>query len=376
MDQHRVSDSFHDGSLDVLIVSQPVTGGVAVCVRHLTEAALAAGHQVTVVSPPASRGPLAGWVEAAGAVHVPVELTRQPSMRDIRHLFAIRGLAKGRDVVHLHSSKAGAVGRLAIWTLGRSRPAVIFTPHAWSWLVGGKLVRLYRALERLLALRTDAIVAVSSAEAAQGRAVLSDRAQRLHLIPNGVDHSSFSPDGPVADRDAAVPLIVLVGRLSRQKGQDVAIRAMAKMRKRDAVLRLIGDGDDQEDLRRLASDLGISHRIEWVGVRADTALDFRAADVVIAPSRWEGLSLVFLEAMACGSALVVTSVQGSEVVGDAGVIIAPEDPNGLAAAIDALLDDENERKRLGAEARQRSRSFELHVSLRRNLELWSQLAQR
>ncbi|HET9672117.1 MAG TPA: glycosyltransferase family 4 protein, partial [Actinomycetota bacterium] len=148
--------------LDVLIVSQPAAYGVAVFVRDLTEAAVAAGHRVTVVSPGEAHGPLAGWVAASGARHRRLDLARSPSPRDAIDLVTLRRLMRGRDVVHLHSSKAAALGRVAAATIRRDRrPAVIVTAHYWSWLVGGPWASVYRWIERMLADRCDALVAVS-----------------------------------------------------------------------------------------------------------------------------------------------------------------------------------------------------------------------
>ncbi|HEX6257196.1 MAG TPA: glycosyltransferase [Euzebyales bacterium] len=364
--------------LDVLIVSQPVEYGVAVCVRQQVEAAVAAGHDVVVACPDSDQGPLAEWVRATGASHVALQLDRRPAPRDVRAVATLRRLAVDRDVVHLHSSKAGAVGRAAIASLPkRRRPAVVFTPHSWSWQVGGRLAGLYRLVERGLSDRCEAIVAVSEHEAAHGRAVLGARTDHMTVVPNGVDRDHFCPDGPVAPRDPTAPLIVCVGRLSRQKGQDVAIRALARLRAPDARLRLVGDEQpvgEAAHLRSLARSLGVTDRIEWHGKAADTAPQLRAADIVIAPSRWEGMSLVLLEAMACGAAIVATDVFGSDAVGDGGMIVPRGDVDALACAIDTLLDDVERRRQLGEAARRRSVAFGLDATLERTLQLWSTVA--
>jgi len=362
--------------LDVLIVSQPVDYGVAVFVRQLTEWAVSAGHRVTVACPGPERGPLARWAEHAGARHVTLNMARQPGPRDVLDIWSIRRLARGRDVVHLHSSKASALGRMAVATLGPRRPAVIMTPHYWSWMVGGRLGPLYRWIERVLARRCDAIVAVSDREAAEGRAVIG-AGERIRVIHNGVDRTRFSPEGPRAERDPGSQLLVCVGRLCHQKGQDVAIRALARLRHRTARLRLVGadsSGGERARLGSLAASLEVADRIEWYGQVSDPAPEFRAADLVIAPSRWEGMSLVFLEAMACGAPMVVTDVSGAEVLRGVGIVVPPEDPQALGEAIDELLDDAPRRQQLGQAARERSGRYELVTTLQRNIDLWSELA--
>ncbi len=364
--------------LDVLVVSQPADYGVAVCVRQLVGAAVAAGHRVVVACPGSEEGPLARWVVEAGAVHERLSLVRRPGFRDLRAVWSLRKLARGRDVMHLHSSKAGAVGRLAGATLGRSsRPVVLFTPHYWSWQVGGRLAVVYRGIERLLGNRCDAIVAVSEQEASEGRSVLGSDVSHLTVIPNGVDRVHFSPDGVRSKRKTDSPLIVLGGRLSEQKGQDLAIRALAELQDRRVRLRLVGDEHpvgEKDRLERLAVSVGVEDRIEWWGKVADTAPEYRAADVVIAPSRWEGMSLVFLEAMACGKAIVVGDVFGSDALDSAGLIVPTDDVSALTSAIDRLLEDETGRRRLGEAARLRSGSYDVATTLARNLELWSDLA--
>lgn len=299
---------------------------------------------------------------------------RRPRLRDVGAVLELRRLLRGRDVAHLHSSKAGAVGRLSAVLLGRKRPGIVFTPHAWSWLVGGRAAGLYRTIERILARACDAIVCVSDSEAAEGRATLCRAAGRIAVIENGVDLDRFSPVGPRAIRDETVPLIVCVGRLTRQKGQDVALRAVAALQNRDVRIRFVGSGEAASDLATLARELHIEDRVEWAGAVDDTASHYRAADIVVAPSRWEGLSLVMLEAMASGAALVASAVQGVEAVGDAGILVPPEDHEALARALDSLLGDDARRLAFGERARRRARMYDVRVSTARNLDVWERLS--
>ncbi len=156
----------------------------------------------------------------------------------------------------------------------------------------------------------------------------------------------------------------------------MAIRALARLHDRTARLRLVGAESgvgERARLEVLATSLGVADRIEWRGAVEDTAPEYRAADVVVAPSRWDGLSLALLEAMASGAAIVASDVNGSESLGDAGVIVPPGDPEALAEEIDRLLEDAPRRRRLGAAARTRSGSFDLATTMQRNLDLWSGL---
>jgi glycosyltransferase involved in cell wall biosynthesis len=355
----------------VLLVCQPTTGGAAVCVANLARAAVAAGLDVTVACP--DEGDLATWTKEAGAIWEPIPLVRSPAPSDLRRAMELRRLIARADLVHLHSSKAAAVGRLALRSLGPRRPPAVFSPHGWSWHVGGRLVPLYRGVERLTAPWVDAIVAVSAAEADEGRQVLGRRARDLRVVENGVDATAtFTPDGPHAGRSAD-PLVVCVGRLTEAKGQAVAVRALASSRNPRTRLRLVGDGPDRPELVALTERMGVADRVELPGW-TDPAPHLRAADVVVVPSRWDGLSLALLEAMACGRPVVATRVPGSGALGGTGVLVRPDAPDELARAVDDLLDDPDRRDRLGRSARQRVLDrYRLDQSTSGTLEIWEAL---
>lgn len=346
--------------------------GVAVCVRDLVRAAVGRGYEVTVACP--SAGTLAGWAQEQGAVWERLELRRSPHPSDIVAAARVRRLARAHSLVHLHSSKAGAVGRLALASLRRSRPPSVFTPHGWSWLVGGRLAPVYQLVERIMFRVTSAVVAVSNEERANGQAVLGARAGRIAVNPNGVDVARFCPDGPVAARESD-PLVVCVGRLCRARAPDVAVAALALMRTPQARLRLVGDGEDRAAIEEQVRALGLDGRVELAGFHPDPAPDFRAADVVVVPSRYDGMALVLLEAMACGAAVVATRVPGSSALEGAGILVPPGNPVALAREIDALLADPDRRRSLGVAARARVvDQYSLQRSLEGILALWRSLS--
>jgi glycosyltransferase involved in cell wall biosynthesis len=358
----------------ILIVSQATVNGVAICVRDLIQAAVKEGYHVTVACP--STGDLPAWAQQRGAAWARLEMRRSPHLSDIRAVLRLRRLVRAHDLVHFHSSKAGVVGRLAVASLRSRRPPVVFTPHGWSWLAGGHLAPAYRKIERLLLPLATVVVAVSDEERAAGQAVLGPRAARIMVNPNGVDPGRFSPAGPVADRPDG-PLLVCVGRLSRQRAPDVAVTALAFVRTPSVRLRFVGDGEDRAATENLVTAFGLAGRVEFSGSRSDPAPDLRAADLVVIPSRYDGMALILLEAMACGAAIVATQVAGSSALAGAGELVPAEDPESLAAAIDAMLADPQRRRRLGAAARKRAvEHYSLQHSLQGILRLWQSLGAR
>jgi glycosyltransferase involved in cell wall biosynthesis len=325
--------------LRVLHVAQPTDGGVGRYVETIAVAERDAGMTVAVASPP---GELADNLGSAGVETISWPARRGPGPHSIGELVRLRRViaAWGPDVVHLHSSKAGLVGRLAV---RRHRPT-IFQPHAWSFHVDGRAARLAGVWERIGARYADVVVCVSEAELDEGRSYGVDA--RFVVIQNGVDTTGLAPVD-AAERieirkrlalPVGAPIAVCAGRLAHQKGQDVLLSAWPSVLADvpDAVLVLVGDGPLRAELASV-----IAGDVRMVGHRPDVGDWLRAADVVVLPSRWEGFSLLLLEAMACGAAIVATDVAGvRESLGCSAPesIVPVEDADALAAAVAVRLE--------------------------------------
>jgi glycosyltransferase involved in cell wall biosynthesis len=163
-------------------------------------------------------------------------------------------------------------------------------------------------------------------------------------VPNAV-----GPAPPPGERLAPEKLVLAVGRLVEQKNHELAIRAIAQVP--GATLAIVGDGPLRPELERLVADLQAP--VIFTGVRKDARALMGAADVVVMPSRWEGLPLTALEALASGTPLVATSVRGlRELLTDGeNALLVPEDPEALASAIRRLLDDRELAARLSEAGR-------------------------
>ncbi len=263
------------------------------------------------------------------------------------------------DLVHAHSAKAGLAGRLAV----RGRIPTVFQPHAWSFeAVGGTTAELALRWERWGARWASRVVCVSAAERRTG--VRAGVTGRWSVIPNGIDTERFHPAAVgtvrtalLPDVDPAAPLVACVGRLCRQKGQDVLLRAWEGILQRvpDARLVLVGDGPDLDGLRTRAPG-----SVLFAGAVTDTLPWYQAADLVVLPSRWEGMALAPLEAMACGRPVVVTDVDGARESLPPGLVprclVPPENPAALAGAVAGLLLDPLLRESLGHQGRRHALS--------------------
>lgn len=326
----------------ILHVEQPVGAGVPTVVRHLMTDQLLRGWTVAVASP--ADGELAAHARAGGALWHDWTAARSPgpgTVGEARALAALLGRVRA-DLVHLHSSKAGLAGRVVL----RGRLPTVFQPHAWGFeaanpVVGGAALQWERHAVRW----ADMVVCVSEAE--RLRAVRAGVRARWAVVPNGVDLEYHVPAGE-PERDAArvalgippqAPLALVIGRLARQKGQDLALQAWPRVAERvpGARLAVVGDGPDR---RRLAARAGAG--VLLTGAQADVRPWLAAADLVIAPSRYEaGLSLAIMEAMASARSVVAADVAGVRdgLAADAGAIVPVDAVELLAEAVAVRLAD-------------------------------------
>ncbi|HEX2040092.1 MAG TPA: glycosyltransferase [Acidimicrobiales bacterium] len=283
-----------------------------------------------------------GWPVAFAGPRLDVDVewhrwdaARQPGPSVPREVRALARIVREvrPDVVHLHSSKAGLAGRLLL----RGTRPTLFQPHAWSFLaVSGPTRAAAAAWERAGARWAHRIVCCSEAERREGEE--AGIRGRWEVVPNAVDVARFADAGEPEDPR----LVVCVGRLSHQKGQDVLLDAWPMVRARvpDARLVLVGDGPDRDVLAARAL---LVDGVELVGREPAADPWLGRAAVVALPSRYEGFALTVLEAMAAGRSVVAAEVEGmaEALGGEAGALVPPEDPVALADAVVArLLDPE------------------------------------
>lgn len=325
----------------VLHVCESTQGGTGVFIAGLAEFQIARGDSVSVAVP--DGGPVVERLEALGARHLTWNAVAQPGpavpgeMRELaKHLREV-----DPDIVHLHSSKAGMVGRLVV----RRRRVTVVQPHSWSFFARVGVLRWTTLQwERVAARWADVVLCVSADEERFGRqaGVKAD----YRVLPNGVDLERFTAPGPDARATARAelglaadaPIVLCVGRLHRQKNQGALLDAWPAVRASlpDAQLLLLGDGPDRDQLEARAVE-----GVVFAGNKSDVRPWLAATNVVAMPSRWEGMSLALLEALASARSVVVTDVSGMrEVVsGGVGAVVPQDAPGALAEALVTRLSD-------------------------------------
>jgi D-inositol-3-phosphate glycosyltransferase len=222
---------------------------------------------------------------------------------------------------------------------------------------------------------SDAITASCEAEADDLVAHYAAERSRIELVAPGVEHAFFSPGDRGGARaalgvDAEAPVLLFVGRIQPLKGVDVAVQTLHRIvaRRPDATLLVVGgasgaDGDAEvARVRGLVDDLGLTDRVRFVDPQPHHLLStyYRAADVVVVPSRSESFGLVALEAAACGTPVVAAAVGGLRTLvddGRTGLLVDGRDPADHAAAVESLLADPREAAAMGRAAAERARRY-------------------
>lgn len=269
----------------------------------------------------------------------------------------VRYLRRERPDVLLSSIEHANLVAIAARFLSRAPTLLAVSTHGSILAYAGtSRRRLDRWMPRLVGRfyrYADVVVAVSQALAAELHA-LSPRS-RVRVIPNPVSLASAGGDvAPEWVGDGSVPVVVGIGRLEREKGFDVLVRAFAvAARERDLRLLILGEGSRREELEGMVRELGLEGRVVLPGFIENPRPAIAAADLLVSPSRFEGFGNVIVEALACGTPVVATDSGGpAEILdqGRHGRLVASEDAEALARAILAALDDEIDPATLRARA--------------------------
>jgi glycosyltransferase involved in cell wall biosynthesis len=357
------------------VIARLNMGGPALHVAYLTSGLAARGYETTLVAGELSRGE-GSMSFVAEQLDVPVvtvsELHRDISpVRDaIATIRLARMIRRERpDIVHTHTAKAGALGRLAALLAGpAARPLIVHTfhGHVLRGYFGPLRARAFKLVETVLARRTDALVAVSPQVRDDLVALGVAPRKKFVVVRLGIElEARVSADGDArarARRVLGVPadrfLVGWIGRMTGVKRTGDVLLALRDLRDLgiDANLCMVGDGPERDAVEEQAHRLGIARYCLYLGYQEDVAGWYAALDAVVLPSANEGTPVSAIEALAVGRPVVATRVGGvPDVVrdGENGFLVEVGDTEGLAERLARLAGDPALRGRMGASGRER-----------------------
>jgi glycosyltransferase involved in cell wall biosynthesis len=338
---HSATTPLHSNALSTsltilhLLAPAPV-GGLQTVVATLAAAQRRGGHHVVVaptISAHAEGEHFLASLEGLDLDVVPLDVSRRAYLREAA---LIGDLCRTKDVniVHTHGYRSDLIGGHAGHAAGIP---IVTTVHGFTG--GGWKNRAYEALERLAFRRFDAVVAVSR-PMADGLRAAGVPESKLRVVPNALAPHRAPLDRAAARRALGLPDEVViagwVGRVSREKGVDAFVDAVAALEDCRMHAAILGDGPErmeEEDRSRALAPT----RFFWPGVVPDAPRYLAAFDMFVLSSRAEGMPMVLLEAMAAGVPIVTTNVGGipDMLSPDEAILVPPDDPAALAAAMRA-----------------------------------------
>jgi glycosyltransferase involved in cell wall biosynthesis len=357
------------------VIARLNMGGPALHVAYLTAGLAKRGYETTLVAGSLARGEdsMAFVADELGIeVERIEELHREIS--PLRDAVAIVRLARlirrvRPHILHTHTAKAGAVGRLAALLAGDARPPIVvhtFHGHVLRGYFDPLRTAGFRLLERWLATKSTALVAVSPQVRDDLVSLGVAPRERFVVVRVGIEleqRVAAERDGRGESRRVLGIgpdrfAVGWIGRMTGVKRTDDVLRAFRRLRDRgvDACLCMIGDGPDRPAVERRAHELGLMRDTFFLGYQEEVAPFYAAFDAMILPSINEGTPVSAIEALAAGRPVVATRVGGVPDVireGEDGFLVEPGDVDALAERLARLAADPELRERLGTAGRAR-----------------------
>jgi glycosyltransferase involved in cell wall biosynthesis len=334
----------------VHVITKGDVGGAQTHVVALVAAQVAAGHQVTVVA--GSDGPAMAMARSCGVTVVVLErfvhsLSLRSDRATVRDLFALFRERRA-DVVHCHSSKGGLLARIAA---RRAGVPVVYTAHGFPFQRGAPVAqRVQSYVGELVGGRLgDAVICLTTEEAALARRGRLAPPSRIVVIPNGLPDDAPTRSCPAAD---GVARLVMVARFAPPKRQRELVDVLAAMTDIEWTVTFVGDGPALADVRTHAAGL-LGERVDFLGHRDDAGHLVAEYDIAVLWSGYEGMPIALMEAMRAGLACVASDLPGvRRLFGDHGGVTAPNE-RALGVILRRFCEDYDAVDAAGASARKR-----------------------
>lgn len=302
---------------------------------------------------------------------------------DSKAVLAVRKVIKHYkpDIVYCHSSKAGAIGRMANFGINNK---LIYNAHGWAFNIKGassKKTKAYEVIERMLAPMADKIVCISEYEKKSALEHKICKAEKLVVINNGIDFDEYRDINTKSRSEFGIPegafVVGTIGRLTKQKAPDIFVKMAAIVKKHipDVFFVMvgddIGDGKQRSVVESLIAKAGLADSFLITGW-VDDPLDYAGCfDVATLLSRWEGFGLVLPEYMLLGKPIVATKADAIPyVVGDAGILVDIDDYKQVAVHVVNLKNDAALYRHYVEKAQERVKLFNVQRTAKEHVQLF------
>ena len=279
---------------------------------------------------------------------------------DLKSIKEIRKVLKKikPDIVYLHSSKAGALGRIAL--LFNFKVKILYNAHGWYFnaQISNKKKKIFALIERVLAIKTNKIINISKSEYESALKYKIASKKKMCIIENGIDFTKFKDSDKFRDetrkkldiKDNEI-VIGVVGRLSEQKDPMTMIKAFKEVYEENKNVKMlfVGSGDLEDNIKKFAENNNILDKVIITGWVDEVEKFIPAFDIAVLPSKWEGFGLVLIEYMACNKPIIASNVGGiKNIIKDEvnGYLINKENKKQLYVAIKKVIIEHNKAKKM------------------------------
>lgn len=297
-------------------------------------------------------------IENAG---IPVISLNTRNFRNPFLAIKVRHIIRQYDIVHAHLVHALYICSIAALGL---RTKLVYTEHSTS---NNRREKLWlRPIEKYVYRRYKRIISISKQTQNALQDWLQSKDNRFEVINNGIDTNAFS----VVKKTKIPKSLIMVSRFAASKDQETVIRAMRRLDK-NITLRFVGDGDNLEHCKQVASECEVEDRIEFLGTRTDVAELIAESYVGIQSSNWEGFGLTAVEIMAAGLPIIVTDVDGlKQVVDGAGILFRVGDEKNLSDIIKKIMSNSALYIKMAMNSRKKAAEYDINITAKKYVQLY------
>lgn len=317
-----------------------------------------------------------------------VPMIREVKLKeDLKSVVKIRKLLKQikPDIVYLHSSKAGAIGRIALAFNFKTK--ILYNAHGWYFnaQISNKKKKIFALIEKVLAIKTDKIINISKNEYKSALRNKIASPKKMCIIENGIDFTKFENSDKYREEirkryninDNEI-VIGVVGRLTEQKDPMTSIKAfkLVQEQNKNVEFMFIGSGEMENDVLEYARQNNIEDKIIITGWVHNVEKYIPALDIAILPSKWEGFGLVLIEYMACNKPIIATKTGGiTDIIKNEknGYLIEIENEKQLANSIEKLMKNKEANKNIMDENKIYRQKYNIQTVIKKHMEIFERI---